>query len=299
MALDLSAVDLAVTKVVTDAVTATATPLNAQIVQLKAQIAALQAGQVIPPVVPPVSGSWPNASNTGHGSTVLKPSGSIVISTPGTVVSGLDISGTVTIAADNCTLKNCRVRSAVWAIVRINNGVKGAVVDHCTIDGIGTGNDGDGGIVGIGTFTNNNIFNVENGIIILGNYAPSVITDNYIHDMLASGSPHYDGIQIDGGNGNITIRHNTIANNHNQAGAVMIDNYFGPINNIVVDNNILTGGSFTIYVDGQFNSNPITNVVITNNHVGGGLYGSTDFNKTSPTYTGNVEDGPALLAKIL
>ncbi len=38
--------------------------------------------------------------------------------------------------------------------------------------------------------------------------------------------------------------------------AVMIDNYFGPISNITVDNNLLVGGGDTIYVDGQGNASP-------------------------------------------
>ena len=66
---------------------------------------------------------------------------------------------------------------------------------NCEINGVGTGKRGRSGILGEGTFLNNNIYNVENGIAVTG---PSTIQGNYIHDLHASGSPHYDGIQIDG-----------------------------------------------------------------------------------------------------
>ena len=61
------------------------------------------------------------------------------------------------------------------------------------------------------------------------------------------------------------------------------------------DGNLLAGGGFTVYCDAQFNSNPITGVSFTNNHMKSGGYGITNFNKTSPTYTGNVNDGATLL----
>ena len=166
------------------------------------------------------------------------------------------------------------------------------MIQNCEINGVGSGNEGSCGIAGQGTFIGNNIYNVENGIALSsGN---TLIQDNYIHDLRASGSPHYDGIQIDGGISNVTIQHNTVINSHTQTAALMIDNYFGPISNIKVDNNLLVGGGYTIYSDAHFNGGSITGVSITNNHVGGGYWGPINFNNSSPVYTGNVEDGVTL-----
>ena len=233
---------------------------------------------------------WPSAANTGVPAGVtLTPSGNLVVNTPGAVISGLDIRGTVYINAPNVTLVNCNITSSEFYVVRISQGVTGAVVQNCTINGVGSGNDGSSGIAGQGTFIANNIYNVENGITLQGDN--SVIRDNYIHDLKASGSPHYDGIQIDGGISDTTITHNTVINDHGQTAALMIDNYFGPISNIKVDNNILVGGGYTIYSDAQFSGGSIAGVSITNNHVGGGQWGDTNFNKSSPVYTGNVRDG--------
>ena len=110
---------------------------------------------------------------------------------------------------------------------------------------------------------------MEDGIFLLGD-KNTLIQDNYIHDLKANlaGSPHYDGIQIEGSVSNVVIRHNTVINDYGQTSAVMIDNYFGPISNITVDNNLLVGGGYTIYVDGQFTGGSVTGVSITNNHMG-------------------------------
>ncbi|WP_225187531.1 Ig-like domain-containing protein [Bradyrhizobium sp. IC3195] len=243
------------------------------------------------------STGWPDATNTGvsAGVTLTPYYGDLVIDTPGAVVSGLDIHGSVRITAPDVTLLDCKVTSSSFYTIDLAS--TGGTIQNCTIDGVGTGNEGSVGIHGSGTFLNNNIFNVEDGIHA---GSDSVIQGNYIHGLRASdnstGVPHYDGIQIDGGQSNVVISHNTIINDHDQTSAVMIDNYFGSISNIQVDNNLLVGGGYTIYVDGQFNRGSISGVSITNNHMGSGGFGITNFNGTSPTYTGNVNDGAALAA---
>ncbi|WP_345946590.1 Ig-like domain-containing protein [Bradyrhizobium sp. 150] len=239
---------------------------------------------------------WPDATNTGVPAGVtLTPSGDLVITQAGTVISGLNISGTVYINAPNVTIENCKITAASFAVVQIKQGVTGAVVQNCEINGVGSNNDGSNGISGQGTFTGNNIYNVENGINVQGS---STITGNYIHDLKASGSPHYDGIQVDGGVSNVTISHNTVINDYSQTSAVMVDNYFGPISNVSVSNNLLVGGGFTVYSDAQFNGGSITGVSFTNNHMGSGYWGVTDFNLNSPTYTGNVNDGATLASAL-
>lgn len=263
---------------------------------------------VPPPPPPPPPSAWPNRTNTGvPAGTVLTPatktklppgcafsgSGSLVVSQPG-AISGWDIQAPVYIQADNVTLQNCKVTAANFFVVETVG--KNTTIQNCTINGTGANNDGCNGIWGTGIFTANDISNVENGIALFDNGA--VIKDNYIHDLKASGSPHYDGIQIDGNISNVLIQHNTIINDFGQTSAVMIDNNDGPISNITVDTNLLVGGGYTIYVDGHFNNNPITGVSITNNHMGTGSGGITDFNGTSPTYTGNAEDGAALAAAL-
>jgi hypothetical protein len=231
---------------------------------------------------------WPDEETTGVPKGVtLRRSGDIVITKAGTVVSGVDVRGTVTIKASNVTLMNCKVTAAAWSVVRIAPEVTGTVVKYCEINGVGSGNDGSCGINGQGTFFGNNIYNVENGINLTGS---ATIKDNYIHGLLASGSPHYDGIQIDGGISDVTISHNTIIVAHGQTSTVMIDNYYGPISNIKVENNRLIGGGFTVYSDGQFRDAAISGIAFVNNRLGRGYWGFRSFVRNVPIWRGNVDD---------
>lgn len=252
------------------------------------------AAQASPPA-PEFKQPWPDGSNTGvpAGVALKRHDGNLVIDKSGTTISGLDIRGTVTIKVPDVTLKDSRITSPSFYTINITGPGAGVIIQDCTIDGTGTGNEGSIAINGPGTFLRNDIFNVENGFAA---GSDTLIQDNYVHDLLASGAPHYDGIQIDGGQRNVIIRHNTIINSHNQTSAVMIDNWAGAVSNIIVDNNLLVGGGYTIYVDAQFNNNPITGVVITNNRMGSGGFGIVNFNRTKPVYTGNINDG-AILAR--
>jgi hypothetical protein len=234
------------------------------------------------------TGSWPDETNTGTLADVpLRPSGNLVVSVRGTLVTNLDIFGSVEINAPDVTLMNSRVRNAGFDVIRIKPGISGVTIQDCEIDGRGSGNEGSNGIRGSGTFLRNNIKNVENGITLDGS---ATIKDNYIHDLRASGSPHYDGIQIDGGVSNVTISHNTVINLNGQTSAVMIDNYFGPISNIQIENNRLIGGGYTVYSDGQFGDAKISGVVFLNNRLRKGYWGYHSFVKNEPVWRGNVDD---------
>lgn len=230
--------------------------------------------------------NWPDEKTTGvPANVVLKPSGALFITKPDTVISGLDIHGMVVIKAPRVRIVNCRISVASFSVVQILPGAFGATVEHSEINGLGHDNEGSNGINGQGTFLSDNIYNVENGMNITG---PSKIQDNYIHDLLASGSPHYDGIQIDGGH-DIAIIHNTIINSHEQTSAVMIDNYFSAATNIAVDDNRLQGGGYTVYSDGQFKGGPIQGISFTNNYLGKGRWGFHVFRPNNPVWSGNVD----------
>lgn len=242
---------------------------------------------ILTTAAPAETTSWPDASNTGvPAGLALKPSGELTVAEAGAVISGLDIRGAVTVKADNVTIANCRITAATYSVVQISEGVTGTTVRNSEIDGVGDDNEGSNGIDGQGTFLANNIHDVENGLNITG---PSLIRDNFIHDLRASGSPHYDGIQIDGGH-DVVISHNTVINAHDQTSAVMIDNYFKPISNISVEGNRLVGGGYAIYSDGQFNGGPISGVSIIGNRLGKGKWGYAVVRGNSPVWRGNVDD---------
>lgn len=250
------------------------------------------------PAKPRLSATWPDVTSTGPGDHKLEQSGPLTITSEGTTISGLDIYGGVTISADNVTIEMSRISANAWAVIKIDPHQTGIVVRDCTIDGLGADPDGNGnqGIMGQGTFLRNNISNVENGIVLTGHR--NLIEGNFIHDLNAGGAPHYDGIQIDGGISDVVIRHNTIINSHGAASAIMIDNEFGPVSNVVIEDNLLAGGSYTIYSDGKFNDNPISGISISNNHIGPGQYGPVLFRKNRPNYLQNENDGWSLVRNL-
>ncbi len=239
---------------------------------------------------PPPAVAYPGPANTGvPAGTTMKASGSVTVTTPGTVIDGLDITGTLVVKADNVTVKNTRVKSTDYWPVYIADSATGVVFTDSEVDGLGTkGAEGSSGVVGgKATLQRLNIHGVENGIVP---GSGTTLRDSWIHDLAAAGSPHYDGVQIDGGQSDITLRHNTIdVSTQTQTSAVMIDNYDGPVDRITVEGNVLRGGGYTVYSDGQFAGGPITGVVFNDNRLGSGYYGYSLIRNNTVTWTRNVD----------
>ena len=238
---------------------------------------------------------FPDATDTGvsAGVTLKVYNGTLIINTPGVVISGLDIHGSVIINADNVTLKDCRITTNDFWGVSVggggsSTGGSGCIIENCEINGLGTGT-GATAIVGGGTFLANNIYGFENGIMI--DQSNTLVQDNYIHDLKGLGDPHYDGIAMHGGGfSNITIRHNTVINQNTQTSALYITNDFGSITNVIVDNNKLIGGGYTVYSDEKASkSGQITGVQFTNNYLSKGYYGFADITNNTVVWQGNID----------
>ena len=259
------------------------------------------------------SSGYPNATNTGvQAGVTLTPSGGLTITAPG-VYSGLDISNGVTIDASNVTLENCIITmpsSGNW-VVGVSGGLTGVTIQNCEIYGTGlSGQVGDYGIYVEGNsqvmINACNIHDVGTGVIVSD--GQTTVENCYIHNLNAGAGTHYNGIGFFGGSPaefSLNIQNNTIINQQDQTDAVMIQNYFGNVNNVTVNNNILIGGGYPLYVDASQGTGNITNVSITNNQIGltQYSYGYTDLNPGSVgtysvTNTGNAQDGTALLATV-
>lgn len=232
---------------------------------------------------------FPSAGTTGVPVGVrLRASGSISINTDGAVIDALDIKGTVTINASNVTLKRSRVAGRGFAVIRVTDRAKNVTIQDVEVNGLGkSGEGGSMGIIGPATVLRSNIYGVENGV---SPNSGSVVQDNYIHSLSAPGDPHIDGIQMDGSLSKITVEHNTIdMREWTQTAAVMIDNYFGPIDTIKVNNNLLMGGGYTVYSDGRFSGGTIKNVSITNNRFVKGHWGYASIDVYQPTWSNNLD----------
>lgn len=218
-------------------------------------------------VAAPASCGFPDGSSTGVPAGVaLKSSGSLTISTPGAVVSGLDIVGTVTINASGVTLKDCRIRPSAGSpgVAVSYSGVSGVVIENVEIDG-GKHSPSSVGVSGSGfTLRAANIHGTGDGVDVGDNV---VVRDSWIHDLWVASGDHTDGVQSAGGS-NVTITHNTIdATGAGVNSAVIVGADLSPLSNTVITDNLLDGGGYTLYAgsDGKYSSGVIT---ITGNRFG-------------------------------
>ena len=156
---------------------------------------------------------------------------------------------------------------------------------------IGDGSaEGNSGLGGNGTFIGNNISGFENGIFT-GGGANIVIKGNYIHDLQNNGSdPHYDGMQVMGGEKNLLIEGNTVLGRGNAD--LFIDSQWAPISGVTIKNNYLAGSSdigYTMYIVSDDKGGLITNAVVTDNYIEKGQYGYLNTYKASPVMSGNIQ----------
>jgi hypothetical protein len=205
-------------------------------------------GQV--PVLPP----GPLTTGVPEG-TVLTPSGTITITTPGAVVSDLDIDGCVFVLADDVTIRNSRIRCAAPKydrIIDVGKGKKNLVVEDVEIDGLGTADVG----IGWGNYTLRRVeiqgtcdgARVGNDVLI---------EDSWIHDLVRQGTLHCDAVQSTEG-ANITVRRssldptNTASGDFNNA-AVMLGTETGTrrLDGALFEDNWLGGGNYSVNVRGD------------------------------------------------
>ena len=126
----------------------------------------------------------------------------------------------------------------------------------------------------------NNIWHADTAI----QAASGIIAGNYIHDYgyndTGGDHDHLNGISVGGGDSSpLLIQDNTILNNYGQTDAIALFQDFGNEANKTINDNLLAGGSYTIYGGGPDTSNgqcgtydgtsgcygPSSNIVISNN----------------------------------
>src|SRR5262245_31364069 len=129
----------------------------------------------------PIAG-FPDASTTGvpAGTTLTPYTGPMEITTPGTVIDGKIINGTLQIHADNVTIENCKITYDSWWGVDAE-GANNITIQDCDFVGPGLKGDSNAAILGSGTFLRNDISQSENGIVLTN--GASTVKGNYIHDL--------------------------------------------------------------------------------------------------------------------
>jgi hypothetical protein len=243
-----------------------------------------------------IPSGFPTPATTGVPAGVtLRPSGSLVITQPGTVIDGLDISGTVEVRADNVTIRNSRITGSGSHIVRVYKDGSGRnfqnlLIEDTRIRGVGDCE----AAIAFSDYTARRVFitGCADGAKAGGNttIVDSLIAFRYkVSDPDNSGGgTHNDGIQSSGGQ-NIVIRHNTILGAYQSStSAVKVTAEGQDLTNVLVESNYLSGGAFTLYTTQK--SYRASGILVRNNvfEVGSSLFGEVSDSAADSTYSGNV-----------
>jgi len=184
-----------------------------------------------------------------------------------------DITGQLTISVGDFTVRYCRIRSGSNYPVRTNTpeGETHARIEWCEIAATGTTASG---VVSDGQrrfeLYRCNIYGGHDCVHFKGD---CLIEENYIHDQTKASGTHNDAMQHNGSSdalphGQITIRGNTILGPLNQStSAIIMGTTQGGMDQILVENNFMSGGSVTFYSFWRKANWPIPprNVILRNN----------------------------------
>src|SRR6185312_14847404 len=226
----------------------------------------------------PSACGYPDATNTGVPvGTSLTPSGSITASTPGQVINGKDVSGTITVAANNVTIENTRVTRTSdgcgsktacgnYEII-VNDGVTGTIIQDSELASAP------------GITCEHDIRNLGSKLQVIRAYlhgcdsnlysvGSTTMTDTYGVAKIVISSDHVENIYFD--DSAFTINHSTLFNPVEQTATIFGNSNGGTdgpcSNQLTVTNNLLAGGGYVIYPCGHGTSAGSSKSVITGNH---------------------------------
>jgi hypothetical protein len=198
----------------------------------------------------PSACGYPDATNTGvPAGTALTASGSRTVTTNGTVLNGLAISGSVTIAADNVTIENSRITvpsggNGTYGVI-LNSGAENFTIVNSEITGPASTTSG----------MESAVWNHYNnaGATARGDYfhhcadcwegSGTFEGDYMVVDAFYSGS-HDEDIYVCGST--VNVNDSTLFNLEGQTATVFGDALCGG-NNFTVTNSLLAGGGYLLY----------------------------------------------------
>jgi hypothetical protein len=234
-------------------------------------------------------GEFPSATTAGVPDGVeLRPSPGLDITDDGTVIDGLDIADGVVVDAENVTIRNSRITATGDQGVKITSGT--LLIEDSTIVGTSAAcleGIGFGGYEAVRV----DISGCQDGLKANGDV---VVRESYIHDLAQTVDSHNDGIQTMSGSG-ITIERNTICGQfRNSVSAVKMTPEMGAIDGVEIRDNLLFGGTYTLYMDSKPDTfGLVTNAAVEGNVIGAGSYQygwrAVDSDPTQ-TFADNVEE---------
>ena len=251
----------------------------------------------------PVSSGWPGASNTGWqptGAVLTAYTGPTKITADGTVISGQDISGCLTITASNVTIKDSRIRCSGYWVVKFEG--SNELIEDTELDGMGSSTVNPALIGANFKAYRLNIHGSADGIHPGSN---ALVQDSWVHDLVQANGSHNDAIQMWNVDG-VTIRHNYLDNANKETSCILPSSNDGYIKNVTVDNNLMNGGGYTVYGGGGSGAiYPVANLSFTNNRFmrsptgghwpKGGYYGVKAYIASGDVWSNNVWDDTSQL----
>ncbi|HEX2706823.1 MAG TPA: PKD domain-containing protein [Solirubrobacterales bacterium] len=233
-----------------------------------ALMASVASGATIGCFSNPSACGYPDATNSGvSASTSLTSSGSITAATNGQVIDGKDITGMVTVKADNVTIQNSKIiptsTGSGSAAILVEDGATGTVIKDTTVGGKGAVSQTIEAAVrnwGGGTVAERDYFYNCNECW----QGEGTIRDSYMRiDSIYSGA-HAEDIYVC--SGTVNVDHSTLINKEGQTATVFGDTICGGGNTFNVTNNLLAGGGFVLYP--QANSSTKTGTMnVTGNRI--------------------------------
>lgn len=190
----------------------------------------------------------------------LSPSGPLRITEDGAVVADTDVHGPVLVDADHVTIRTSRVTTGAAHAIRLAPGRVGLNLVHVEVAGL------PGCHVGIG-FDHFVADRVDvHGCVdgVRAGDATSIVS-SLIHDLREVAGGHNDGIQVAGGAG-VLIEGNTVINPLGQTASVFVKSDSGPIRDVVIRDNVLDGGSYSLYV--RKGAHALLDVLVSGNRFG-------------------------------
>lgn len=188
--------------------------------------------------------------------------GNMTVTTNGTVISGLNITGKIIVNAENVTIRDTQCYG-----IQVNSSLPdgtGPLIEYCRIRPPDCWNTSSGALEAAIVYNNytvrwTDISNTFDGLKAFGN----VSVDNcWIHDMspcsnagnTGGGYAHSDGIQTGGGSG-LTVSNSAFTNTGNNAGIFLFRDGAGgygtnPISNVSITNCTITqSGNFNLWIE--------------------------------------------------
>jgi hypothetical protein len=193
----------------------------------------------------------PDAGNTGvpAGTKLTTVNGDLTVTKAGSVVQDKDVHGCINVEAKNVTIRDTKIScSDYYGISSFSSSYQGGglLIEDVEIDCM------DHNTTGVGSYgltaRRLNIHGCENGFDVDSDVT---VVDSYIHDLYEGATGHADGVQLSIGI-DVTVTHNTIFNPNGTS--AMISNG-SDIKNVLVANNLLSGGAYTLYCPSGGSSN--------------------------------------------